>query len=253
MNKQIIFGLLLVGVLLNVVPPLQIAAAEEEDNNPYTMQWWYQARKTFMQPEPLDKGVQHNDGDDDDNDDNDSSDERLDKKYCASPGYWNGQKCVIDDPEEKAAYEDAVCDEPKDTKKYKDVCGGGGGSSIDDDFTNREHLSADTEKEKKWSEYVAQVKKANPQYFAPDKKETNPAEETGPTGPIYHNDDDDDDSNKDKGPEDDAKPESNNDNDSHNGDGDKKDSDDDGGGGDKNDDDNKDNSGDSSGDGDNEN
>ena len=58
--------------------------------------------------------------------------DRKDIRYCANSGYWNGNECVIGDEEEQAAYEDAVCDDPTDTQKYSDVCGGSSNKQVDE-------------------------------------------------------------------------------------------------------------------------
>ena len=45
------------------------------------------------------------------------------KEYCSDyGGEWNNGKCKIEDKEDKADYEDDVCDDPKDSKKYKKIC-----------------------------------------------------------------------------------------------------------------------------------
>ena len=43
------------------------------------------------------------------------------KERCSDYGEWNSGKCKIEDNEYKADYEDDVCDDPKDTKKYKNM------------------------------------------------------------------------------------------------------------------------------------
>ena len=47
-----------------------------------------------------------------------------DEEICSNyDGEWNDKKnkCEIGDDEEKAAYEDALCDDPKDSEKFE-VC-----------------------------------------------------------------------------------------------------------------------------------
>lgn len=45
------------------------------------------------------------------------------KELCSEyDGEWNNGKCKIKDDEEKADYEDDLCDDPKDNKKYKKIC-----------------------------------------------------------------------------------------------------------------------------------
>ena len=40
------------------------------------------------------------------------------KEYCSDyGGEWDNDKCKIEDKEDKSDYEDAICDEPKDSKK----------------------------------------------------------------------------------------------------------------------------------------
>ena len=146
MNKYtILFGLLLVvGMFLNVVSPLTVSAQD----SPYSFGWWYkqQVYDTVTT-------------DDDDDNNKDSNNDRLDKKLCANSGVWNGKECIISDPVEKAAYEDAVCDDPKDTKKYTSVCGGGGSDKDDD---------------KIYKDFEKQYKKQHPEFYP---KSENPAEE----------------------------------------------------------------------------
>ncbi|HEX2408212.1 MAG TPA: hypothetical protein VHJ38_13495 [Nitrososphaeraceae archaeon] len=45
------------------------------------------------------------------------------KELCSEyDGEWDNGKCKIKDDEDKADYEDDLCDDPKDTKKYKKIC-----------------------------------------------------------------------------------------------------------------------------------
>lgn len=61
-----------------------------------------------------------------------NKDDNRDKeeKYCSGKGEWNGNKCVINDEEEQAAYEDAVCDDPSSNSN---VCGGGSSNDEEDE------------------------------------------------------------------------------------------------------------------------
>jgi hypothetical protein len=44
------------------------------------------------------------------------------KELCSEyDGEWDNGKCIIKDDEDKADYEDDLCDDPKDTKKYKKI------------------------------------------------------------------------------------------------------------------------------------
>lgn len=48
------------------------------------------------------------------------------KELCSEyDGEWNNGKCKIKDDGDKADYEDDLCDNPKDTKKYKKICKSG--------------------------------------------------------------------------------------------------------------------------------
>ena len=64
-----------------------------------------------------------------------------DEKICSNyDGEWNDNKnkCEIEDDEERAAYEDALCDDPKDSEKFE-VCQSEKGSDEDkDDYDNKE-------------------------------------------------------------------------------------------------------------------
>lgn len=45
------------------------------------------------------------------------------KELCSEyDGEWNNGKCKIKDDEDKVDYKDDLCDDPKDTKKYKKIC-----------------------------------------------------------------------------------------------------------------------------------
>jgi hypothetical protein len=45
------------------------------------------------------------------------------KELCSEyDGEWDNGKCKIKDDEGKVDYEDDLCDDPKDTKKYKKIC-----------------------------------------------------------------------------------------------------------------------------------
>jgi Na+/H+-translocating membrane pyrophosphatase len=45
------------------------------------------------------------------------------KEYCSDyGGEWDNGKCKIEDDEDKADYEDDVCDDAEDSKKYKKIC-----------------------------------------------------------------------------------------------------------------------------------
>jgi hypothetical protein len=39
-------------------------------------------------------------------------------------GEWNNGKCKIKNDKDKTDYEDELCDDPKDTKKYPKICKG---------------------------------------------------------------------------------------------------------------------------------
>ena len=45
------------------------------------------------------------------------------KDLCSQyDGQWNNGKCKIKNDEDKTDYEDELCDDPKDTKKYSKIC-----------------------------------------------------------------------------------------------------------------------------------
>ena len=45
------------------------------------------------------------------------------KDLCSQyDGEWNNGKCKIKNDEDKTDYEDELCDDPKDTKKYPKIC-----------------------------------------------------------------------------------------------------------------------------------
>ena len=49
----------------------------------------------------------------------------LPEKACPNyGGEWNDKKeiCKVEDDEEKAAYEDYVCEEPEDSDRYPKIC-----------------------------------------------------------------------------------------------------------------------------------
>lgn len=147
MKSVIIFGLLLLvvaSVFLNVVPPLTVSA----QGSPYSFQWWYNQQQVY------DTTTTTTDNDDSDDDDG----ERLDKRLCSNSGIWNGKECIISDPVEKAAYEDAVCDDPKNTKKYASIC--------------------DKEDEDKvYKDFEKQYREQHPEYYPKAIEPDNPAEE----------------------------------------------------------------------------
>lgn len=51
------------------------------------------------------------------------------KDLCSQyDGDWNNGKCKIKKNEDKTYYEDELCDDAKDTKKYANICKGKGNS-----------------------------------------------------------------------------------------------------------------------------
>jgi hypothetical protein len=47
------------------------------------------------------------------------------KDLCSQyDGEWNNGKCKIKNEDDKTDYEDELCDDPKDTKKYVKICKG---------------------------------------------------------------------------------------------------------------------------------
>ena len=45
------------------------------------------------------------------------------KDLCSQyDGEWNNGKCKIKNDEDKTDYEDELCDDAKDTKKYPKIC-----------------------------------------------------------------------------------------------------------------------------------
>ncbi len=50
--------------------------------------------------------------------------QKIRLKTCAHQydGEWNNGKCKIKNDEDKTDYEDELCDDPKDTKKYPKIC-----------------------------------------------------------------------------------------------------------------------------------
>ncbi len=52
-------------------------------------------------------------------------DYNLPEKVCPDyDGQWDDEKgiCKIEDEEEKAAYEDYICEEPEDSDRYPKIC-----------------------------------------------------------------------------------------------------------------------------------
>jgi hypothetical protein len=128
MNKIITIGLLLFSVFLMIIPLTSSVDAQSDKDNPYSFHWWYSNQQHPDEYIPLDPDTY-----DYANDNKyDKIEIREDVRYCANSGQWDGEKCIIDDPEEQAAYEDAVCDDPKNTEKYAKLCGGGSSKDNDD-------------------------------------------------------------------------------------------------------------------------